>query len=478
MTIPLWTHDEIAAATGGQAFGQWHVTGISIDNRTLKAGELFVALRGDKHDGHAHAAAALKAGAGGLLLSSRPADLPAEAPVVLVADTMAALQALAQAARARSSARIIGVTGSVGKTTAKEMLAHATAAQASIHATQGNLNNHIGLPLTLARFPRDAACGIFELGMSHSGEIAHLAHILRPHVALITTVGPAHIENFADGQDGITKAKAEIFSGMDTKGIAILPADCPHHGLLHSEARRHGLTRILSFGRAAGLDASLTDLHLTAEGCRMTATILGQAVDWSLPVAGEHMALNSLGVLLTLAAAGFDLKQAAQSMASFAPIKGRGVRKTFGSITVIDESYNANPQSMQAALRVLGGMPANRRIAVLGQMNELGPSAPQAHAGLLADITANRVTQVYCCGPHMRHLWKTLPPALQGAWAENAAELAPLVAQAVRAQDVVLVKGSHGQHALINGTPSPTMMQVIAALETRFAPKESASHAA
>ncbi len=478
MSETLWSSNEITAATQGSVTGSWNVTGVSIDNRTMQPGELFVAISGEHHDGHDHAGVALRKGAGGLLLSHEVSEIGKDAPVVMVPDSLKALEALARAARVRSSATIIGVTGSVGKTTAKEMLHHIGEAQMPTHATLGNLNNHIGLPLTLARFPKSAKLGVFELGMNNPNEIAPLVDILRPQIAFITTVSTAHIENFADGQIGITKAKAEIFAHMDGAGIAVLPRDCDQYDLLVSEAKRQGVQHILSFGTHAEADARIVSLDLHPESSNISALINGKAVNYTLPLAGAHMAMNSLGALLTADAAGLDVAQAAISLSSFVPLKGRGVKKVFGDITVIDESYNASPLSMQAAIKVLAQTPATRRVAVLGQMNELGSHAPKAHADLEADLTAANVDLVFCCGDHMKHLWHKLTRAKQGAWAPSARDLSPLVAKNLQAGDVVLVKGSRGEQVNIKGVMSPTMMQVIAAIEAEVKSKESKPHVA
>lgn len=478
MNNALWNSRELAGATGGIATGAWEVCGVSIDNRTMAPGELFVAIAGEHHDGHDHAEVALRKGAGGLLLSHPVAGLAAAAPIVMVADSMKALESLAHASRKRSSAKIIGVTGSVGKTTAKEMLHHIGDAQIKTHATLGNLNNHIGMPLTLARMPQATELGVFELGMNHPNEIAPLVNILRPHIALITTVGTAHIENFADGQSGITKAKAEIFAHMAEDGIAILPRDNDEFALLHSEAQRYGVKNILTFGAAEGVDARLVNIKLHPDSSDITASIRGQNVSYTLPLPGEHMAMNSVAALLAAQAAGLDVARAAHSLASFTPLKGRGVKKVFGDITVIDESYNASPLSMTAAIKVLAQTPATRRIAVLGQMNELGATAPEAHATLAADLSAAKVDLVFCCGDHMQHLWKKLAQPQQGAWAPDAAALAPLVASQVKPGDTVLVKGSRGEQVNIKGVMSPTMMQVIAAIEAAQPVKEMKPHVA
>lgn len=474
MTSPLWTNTDSAAATAGSAIGTWSVTGLSIDSRTLQPGDLFIAIKGDKFDGHDHAAAALAKGASAVMISHRPADLPDDAPVLQVQDTMQGLLDLAKAARMRSSGAIIAITGSVGKTTTKEMLQQVAQAQFPTHATTGNLNNHIGLPLTLARLPHWARYGIFEIGMNHPGEIEPLSTLLQPGLCLITAIGTAHIENFSEGAIGIAKAKAEIFAG--TKGgVAILPKDTPFHDLLLEEATRRGINGILSFGHDVSADAHLINAKVISEKTRVQARILGRNMDYVLPVAGEHMALNSIAVLMAAEVSRLDPAKAIAALQKFEPLKGRGQRKHFGELTVIDESYNASPLSMQAAIRVLGQSeitPPGRRIAALGDMLELGATEAEAHAALASELIAQKVDQVFCCGERMRHLWDALPSTLKGEWAKDAASLAPIVASAIKPHDVVLVKGSRGQQVAIKGVMSPSMAQIIYAIETSFAAGE------
>lgn len=477
MTQPLYTGEEIARATGGQLHGgDWSVQGISIDTRTLNKGDIYVALKGDTHDGHNYVGIALEKGATGLLVST---PIPGQ-PCVVVPDTEAALRALAAYNRSRSNARIIGITGSSGKTTTKEMMQLVASGQKKTHATLGNLNNHIGLPLTLARMPQDTELGVFELGMNHANEILPLTKLLQPHVALISTVGSAHIENFPDGQTGIVKAKAEIFAGLQPGGIAVLPHDNPHYAALLTEAQRYNVGRTLSFGEKTGSDACLNNLTLSADHSNLQATLSGRNLNLTLPVAGAHMAMNALGVLLAAHALGLDTDKAVAALASFHPPKGRGVIKHFGPVTVIDDGYNANPQSMRAGLAVLGLQQGGRRIAVLGNMNELGAGiATTEHAGLKPDLQQAGVAQLFCCGPDMKALWDVWQGP--GHWAATAAELAPVVAAALQPQDIVFIKGSRGQQVNIKGVMSPTMAQVTAAIETRFTPapaKEPGPHAA
>ena len=463
MTTPLWTSAEITAATGGTTTGLWAVDGISIDSRSVKAGDLFIAIKGDKHDGHDHILNALAQGATGVILSTRPANLPTDAPVVEVANTDKALIDLAKAARARASAKIIAITGSVGKTSAKEMLTQIAQKAGKTHATLGNLNNHIGLPLTLARLPRDAAYGVFEVGMNHAEEIRPLSLLLQPHAALITTLGTAHIQNFATGAEGIADAKAEIFSGLMPHGVAIIPADAPLAARLITAAQQAHAT-LVTFGEN-NAEARLTNITLHAETVDVSAHLAGTLYHYTLPVAGAHMAMNSLACLAAATHAfGIAPAVAVEALTHFTPLKGRGLRKVFGGVTVIDESYNASPLSMQASIAVLG-QATGRHIAVLGDMLELGDCAPAEHAGLLPYLQAAQVDKVYCCGSLMQHLWQSLPPALQGAWAPSAADLAPLVANAVKAGDAVLVKGSRGQQVNIKGVMSPSMAQIIATIE-------------
>lgn len=462
MADSLWTSAELAKATGGELIGastSWAVNGISTDSRTLQPGDLFIALKGDHFDGHDHALEAQAAGAGGLLLAH---TVPGVSHALRVPDTLKALEKIAASARSRCKEEVFAVTGSAGKTTTKEMLRAVLAAQAGqVHATVGNLNNHIGVPLTLARTPRDTNFGVFELGMNHSGEIAPLSRLIRPDVALITTVGTAHVQNFPDGAAGIARAKAEIFAGVTEDGLAILPRDSDFFSLLCDAAKARGVEEIFSFGTHKASDA-----RLIAAGDVVQVDIMGNRFSYALPLPGAHMAMNSLAVLLALAAAGLDVAAGVRALATLSPLKGRGLQRVVGGITVIDESYNANPQSMQAAIRVLGGTPASgRRVAVLGDMLELGDTAPAAHAALAADLAAAKADLVFCCGDLMRHLWQDLPESRRGGWASDSAQLAPLVAEAVQAGDVVLVKGSRGQMVNLNGVMSPCMALVLHALD-------------
>jgi UDP-N-acetylmuramoyl-tripeptide--D-alanyl-D-alanine ligase len=460
----LWTSAELTAATTGTCHGTWQITGLSIDSRTVQPGDLFVAIKGDRLDGHDHAAAALEKGAAAVLVDHNPP----KGNHLLVNDTVAALVAIAKAARTRATGKLLAVTGSVGKTTTKEMLHHIAQAQGSAHATYGNLNNHLGLPLTLARHPRDAQIGVFEIGMNHPNEIAPLSRLLQPHIALITTIGTAHIENFTNGQEGIARAKAEIYAGLGTQGTAILPGDSEYCALAEADARGYGVSRFLRFGSKPEHDAQLVSCTVHAQSTDVTARIGRRTLSYRLLVPGEHMAMNSIAALLAAHTAGLDLDKAVASLLSFAPLKGRGIRKQFVGVTVIDECYNASPLSMIAAIKVLG-QSDGRKIAALGDMLELGTTAPTAHAELAPVLAAAGVEKVFCCGPLMLHLWNALPAPMKGAHAADAKSLAPLVAAACKSGDVLLVKGSRGQQVEIKGVMSPSMAVIIAALEAKEA---------
>lgn len=451
---PLWTAAEAAAATDGKATGGWAATGVCIDSRAVAPGDLFVALHGPSFDGHDFVADALARGAAAAMVHRTDGAWPAGAPLLRVRDTMAGLEALGIYSRLRSDARIVAVTGSVGKTGTKEALRTVLAEQGATHATEGNLNNQWGTPLSLARMPADTDFGVFELGMNHAGEIAPMSRQVKPHVAVITTVAAAHLGHF-DSEEQIADAKAEIFSGMGPDTAAILNRDNRHYARLLAHARTQGIGRIWSFGEAVDADARLLDCSLHATCSAVTALIRGQHLQYSLPLPGRHWVLNSLAVLLAVRALGADMVAAARSLARLAQLPGRGARRrlqlagdgTAGSLVLIDESYNASPVAVAAALEVLGRCDVGtggRRIAVLGDMLELGDEAPALHRGLRPQILSNGIDLVFACGPHMAELFETLPPALRGGHAATSAELAPLVAASVRGGDAVMVKGSLG----------------------------------
>ena len=450
MSRPLWSRDEAVAATDGQSPRDWQATGISIDSRTLQPGDLFVALPGPNFDGHDYVAAALAAGAAAALVHRRPADLPEAAPLLEVRDALEGLRALGAAARARSSARILAVTGSVGKTSSKEMLRHVLSQQAPAFASAASHNNHWGVPLSLARLPLEARYGVFEMGMNHAGEIVPLTRLARPHVALITQIAPAHIEHFSSGLAGIADAKAEIFQGLESGGHAVINRDAPMAERLIAAAEAAG-ARIVTFGRHAGATVRLLDCSLHATCSAVRATLGRETLDYCLSLPGEHMVMNSLGVLAAVQAVGADPIKAATGMAGLKAVKGRGQRQRValgeGAFDLIDDSYNANPVSMQAAFAVLAQASVGaggRRIAVLGDMLELGEARDALHAGLAGPLQAAGVDLVFCCGPAMAALHAALPPALRGAHRPDSQALAPVVAEALRPGDAVLVKGSLG----------------------------------
>jgi UDP-N-acetylmuramoyl-tripeptide--D-alanyl-D-alanine ligase len=446
MREPLWTAAEVAFATGGVAGGDFTASGVSIDTRTLEPGDLFVALAGVR-DGHGFLEAAFAKGAAAALVSQ-----PTGRPSVHVPDTLRALEDLGAAARERApAARRAAVTGSVGKTSVTQAIAAAIRLAGPAHHSVKSYNNHIGVPLTLARMPPLTERAVFEIGMNHAGEIGPLSRMVVPHVAVVTAVGPVHVENFPDGEAGVAHAKAEIFEGLEPGGLAVLNRDDRWFDLLSAAARDRGL-RIVSFGAKAGADARLEGFTLAGDGAIVGARLHGQEVSFPIAQTGAHWGLNSLAALLALEALGVPLKTSLDALHGFAPLEGRGAVRTVetdaGPITLVDESYNANPMSMRAALASLGARPATgRRIAVLTDMLELGPQAEALHADLAGPVAAAHADLVFCAGHLMQALWAVLPAKVRGAWAPTAAELAPQVRSAVRAGDVVMVKGSNGSKA-------------------------------
>jgi UDP-N-acetylmuramoyl-tripeptide--D-alanyl-D-alanine ligase len=460
----LWTAAEAAIAVGSAPVpgANWAARGVSIDTRAVAPADLFVALKGPRFDGHDFVVAALSNGAAAAMVD-RPMPDADQTRLLAVPDTMAGLEALAIAARARSQAKIVAVTGSVGKTGTKEALAALLGAQGPTHASSGNLNNQIGMPLSLTRMPAAARFGVFEIGMNHAGEIAPLSAMLRPHVAIITNVEAVHLEYFAD-VEAIADAKAEIFTGLDADGVAILNRDNPHFARLAAAAGVRGIGRVWGFGEAAESEGRLVSADLEASGSVVQASILGRAVTFRLPLPGRHQVQNALAVLLAVAAVDGDIAAGIAALERLEPVKGRGVAIDVtlpsGNFRIVDETYNASPAATRAALAVLG-MTApgagGRRLVALGDMLELGIDGPAAHAGLAEALIAAKVDQVFTAGPLMRHLHDALPAAMRGAHAENSAALAPLVASAAHTHDVVLVKGSAGSQ----------MGAVVAALKGR-----------
>lgn len=451
--MSLWTARTIAAAVSGTCPTDFAVTGLSIDSRTVAPGDLFIALVGPSHDGHDHVATALAAGAAGALVHRIPAGVDAEQigdRLIVCADTLEALTALGRAGRDRFSGTVIGVTGSVGKTSTKEALAQVLGAYGPTHAAVGSFNNHWGVPLTLARMPQESRFAVIEMGMNHAGELRALTAIARPHHAIVTWIAGAHLEFFKDIGE-IADAKAEIFEGVLPGGAAILPADSLYFGRLKAKAQDLGLA-IRSFGSDAAATARMTDVGIASDHTTVTARIGDQDVTYTVGAAGQHWASNSLAVMTLVHSLGLDLAQAATALRAVGPPKGRGARSIHplpggGTFILIDESYNANPASVGAALRTLGTQSASgtgRRIAILGDMLEMGPSGPTLHADLAQEVLASGIERVYTAGPLMAHLHAALPPAVRALHAADSTALAAQIGQDLSDGDVVMVKGSLG----------------------------------
>ena len=437
--MSLWSAEDAARATGGGATGWREVRGVAIDTREMEPGDLFVALR-DSRDGHDFVADALARGAAAAMVSRRPEGVAADAPLLMVDDVLAGLTALGRAGRARSGARVVGVTGSAGKTSAKEML-RAALVGAHVHAAVRSFNNHWGVPLTLARMDPGAEVAVVEIGMSAPGEIAPLARLARPHVALITTVAPAHLAAFGT-LEGIAREKASIAEGLEPGGVAVLPADLPTLGILRDGSAG---ARVLTFGSAEGADIRLIRAEEGPEGTRARVATPGGEVALVLGVAGRHHLSNALGALGVVQALGRDLPAAARALADWTPPGGRGTREALalprGPVTLIDEAFNANPASVSAALAVLARAPG-RRVAVLGDMLELGPEEAALHAALAEDPGLRSAHVVHCLGPRMRALHERLPAAARGLWAETAEAMAAALPERLERGDTVMVKGS------------------------------------
>ncbi len=447
---PLWTSAEIVAATGGTLTGPaFKATGITYNSREIVPGDLFLALKGAR-DGHDFAAPAFAAGAAGAITEH---DVEGGSSVI-VADTLRGLEALGVAARDRTPARRGAVTGSVGKTSVTQAIKAGLDLAGPSHASIKSYNNHIGVPLTLARMPRATQRAVFEIGMNAPGEIAPLSKLVRPHAACGTTVGPVHIEAFTDGEAGVAAEKAAVFEGLADDGAAIFNADVAFAGVLDAAARRAG-ARITTFGTAAGCDARLIEFQPHDTGARVRAELFGKMIDFPLAQSGFHWGLNSLCVLLMLDALDVPLDTGLAALSEFQPLAGRGrimvVNAPGGAFTLIDESYNANPLSMAAGFRSLGARPlpagGGRRVVVLTDMLELGDRSEALHEGLSGPIDAAGLDLVHAAGPEMKRLYDDLPGSRQGLWRETAAELAAEAAILVGEGDIVMVKGSNGSKA-------------------------------
>ncbi|MGD9767689.1 MAG: UDP-N-acetylmuramoylalanyl-D-glutamyl-2,6-diaminopimelate--D-alanyl-D-alanine ligase [Pseudolabrys sp.] len=472
----LWTIEAMAKAMNATRQGALpaSISGISIDTRTVQPGDAFFAIVGDSRDGHDFVPAALKAGAIAVIAQDKRGLFPADAPLLIVDDVLDALRALGRAARARSKAKIVAVTGSVGKTGTKEALRLALAADGETHASAASYNNHWGVPLTLARFPETAAYGVFEIGMNHAGEITPLVQMVRPHVAIITTVAPVHLEYFGS-VEAIADAKAEIFLGLEPGGVAVLNRDNPQYARLADAARRAKVSRIVTFGEDEAADARAQKICLRPDCSTVHATILGEEITYKLGAPGRHVVMNSLAVLAAVSLLEADLARAAMALAQLAPPTGRGARQTLtvpgGTALLIDESYNANPASMGAAIALLGQAPVGprgRRIAVLGDMLELGPQGPALHAALAGPLAAASIDLVFCAGPLMRSLFDALPSGSRGGYAGTAAALESSILEGVAAGDAIMIKGSLGSK----------MGPIVKALAARFPAAEQDDAAA
>ncbi len=467
----LWAGEALAPILNSRIAGYIpdHIGGVSIDTRTLQAGDLFVAIKGDSLDGHDYVERAFDAGAFAAIVSEEQAlrfsgKFADRGALYIVDDTLIAMQQMGIASRARNKGRILAVTGSVGKTSTKEALLHCLSRQGKTHASVASYNNHWGVPLTLARMPEATEFGIFEIGMSHAGEIVPLSGYVRPQVAMITTVEAVHIENFAS-IEGIADAKGEIFSGLEAGGVAILPRDNPHYKRLMGHAKRSKAQEIVSFGEHEKADVRLVKLALRPDMSTVEAIVHGQPITYKIGAPGRHMVMNSLGILAAVKALGGDIALAGLSLASFTPTVGRGARIQLtageGNITLLDESYNANPASMRAALDVLGRaelVKGGRRIAVLGDMLELGADSQSLHEGLQDAAIASGVDLIFACGPMTKHLFDRLPKSMRGKYAADSELLEPMILNAVQAGDVIMVKGSNGSR----------MGRIVKAFKTQF----------
>lgn len=451
MTAPLWSPEEIAAATGARFLGRpVPATGASIDTRTLAPGDLFFAIKGEGRDGHDFVRDALAKQAAAAVVAERRADALAGAgPLVVVPDVLEAMRRLGAAARRRAGAQVVAVTGSVGKTGTKEALRLVLSHQGATHASAASYNNHWGVPLTLARMPRDTAFGVFEIGMNHMGEIAPLTRLVRPHVALVTTVEPVHLESFRSVA-GIADAKGEVFSGLEPGGTAVVNRDNPCCERLCAHAAASAAGRIVTFGEHEEADVRARHIVLKPDATIVEARVLGTPVTYRIGTPGRHVALNSLAVLAACQAVGADLALCALALSGLSPPVGRGERTPLkvgdGEALLIDESYNANPASMRAALAALGAAEPGfrgRRIAVLGDMLELGPEGAALHRGLAEPIAQNRIDLVFAAGRLMENLVEALPPERRAGYAGASSDLKDAVVAAVRPGDIVMIKGSN-----------------------------------
>jgi UDP-N-acetylmuramoyl-tripeptide--D-alanyl-D-alanine ligase len=455
----LWTAEEAARATGGKLINgdKWNVNGVSIDTRTLEPGDLFVALK-DVRDGHDFLAQAYVSGAAAALISDAD-KAEGMGPALVVPDVLDGLRKLGEAARERSAAKRVAVTGSVGKTSTKEALAVCLSASGQTHRSVKSYNNHWGVPLTMSRMVAESRFAVFEIGMNHRGEISPLTHLVKPHAALVTTIAPAHVENLGS-LEAVADEKGDIYAGLEPGGAALVPNEAPHASRLIEAAERNG-ANLIRFGRDAACEARLLKFDMDDTGSTAEAEILGRLIRYRVGVEGAHWALNSVAALAAADVVGADLDAAAHALEHLRAFDGRGVatrvEAPFGPFLLVDDSYNANPASMAAAFSTLGARkpaPGGRRIAALGDMLELGPEELTYHAGLASPLQQAGVDLVFAAGPRLAALMEALPPALRGGYAETADALIPVIAGSLQAGDIVLVKGSN----------SSKMSRVVAAL--------------
>jgi UDP-N-acetylmuramoyl-tripeptide--D-alanyl-D-alanine ligase len=448
---PLWKAEDVIRITRGSCLHEqaWQARGVAIDSRMVVPGDLFIALKGPIHDGHDYVAEAFAAGAVAAIVSHQPLRTTPDCTMIFVEDTFMALQDLGSAGRKRTKAKIVAVTGSVGKTSTKEMLRLSLKAVGKTYANPGSYNNHWGVPLSLANLPADAEYGVFELGMNHAGEMEDLSRQVRPDIAVITTIEAVHLEFFTS-VEAIADAKAEIFKGMTKQGIAILNKDNPYYARLADAAKKQGIKKILSFAQGDKADATLLDCALTREGSAVNAMLMGYNIHYAIGAPGMHLVQNSLAAILTAAIASNQKDACASALARYTPPQGRGIQLTLslptgGTFTLIDDSYNASPVSVEAAINVLGSrIPSRggRRFLILGDMLELGTSSAQLHSELAHKIEAVKIDGVFCCGPMMHHLYDALPYDLRYGYAPDSAQLIPYIVTKIYEDDIITIKGS------------------------------------
>lgn len=446
MDNTLWTSEIVDELLESESSKPWIATGVSIDSRTLKKGDLFIALSGDNFDGHNFIEQAEQAGAAACLVHD--VTVRTQLPTIFVQDTFRALEKLGVAARDRTAAKVIAITGSVGKTSTKEALYIAFSALGKTIASQGGLNNHWGLPLSLARIPEDHDYAVLEIGMNHPGEIRSLVEMARPHIAIITTVADVH-RAFFKSTDEIALAKAEIFEGVEPGGTLIINRDTPTYPILLEEAQKHPDHKILTFGAHIEADIRMQTVTMNQKSCVVHAVIQGKEIEYTLNTTAQHLAFNSLSVLASVVALGEDVEKAAKALADFTPLLGRGnqesIRLNGGSFLLIDESYNASPVAVKAALSVLGSTPKHahgRRIFVFGDMGELGDEAQRFHVDLAPVIEDEKIDLFYSCGEISEALFQALPETKRGEHVQNSDALAKILKDQVNVGDIVLVKGS------------------------------------